>query len=719
MSVLRYSKYRFLTVGFACLLVVWPLAEGLAQTEACAVIESHPETPASSAYAKGQYSRAEDLYGQALAAAPGDLRLAAGLVQTLLHEGSVSQAAARVSKMMAVDPNSAVTLTAEAEVQLRQGEPWLALETLKAAVAQDKCYARGYLIRSRVLRIDSMYASERQEIESAYAIDPTDPDIRHAFLRVVSPAHDIAAIHESLATMKDMDGETRQKATDSMESMMPLLTENSQTCKVLPGVESAVLPLMPSYLDPKHIEGYRLDVQLAQTKARLLVDTAASGLYITRAMADQIGLKAEAGMPPGTVHADRVTIGPLEFRDCMVGVSETPFAGKGAGFIGTDMFASYLITLNLPQARLVLDPLPKLPGILPGDRMEAAELQGFSPVYHRQQYLMEPVMVNSKTRKLFILDTGIRFSTMTPEVAHSVSTTKVNFTNAVQTVTGATLQVFRDSFDMQFANLSLGNQSHVLEFDPSAVAQNSGMQVAGMLGFDMLHGLVLHLDYRDGLVKFESPTGEGVSGGGASVASAAIDGEKMECPRIEDRELPTEAAIEAKVVSTLDSSHLKPGKEVTVNVVNEYSTDKCTLPAGSYLTGHITMAGSAKGGGTSELALVFDHGQCDGHAPGELTLKVIGLVAPPDQYVGLHTALPAQVAGGGRTVAEVSVGTFDTNLNPGGPPHTIHPGIVMGYPKIKLDPVGGPGCSARLTSSEANVQLWIGSEFLLMMMVSR
>jgi len=709
--------HRFLKATCAVLVAFWPTAWGLAQTEACAVIASHPETPASLAYGQGQYSHAEDLYGQAVNGSPQDLKVGAALVQTLLHEGEVQRAASQVNKMMAVDPHSAVTLTAQAEVQLHQGQPWLTLETLKAAEAADRCYARVYLIRSYALRIDSMYATERAEIQKAYDIDPTDPDIRHAFLSVVSPAHEIEGIHEGLATMKDLDEDTRQKAQANMEGMMQLLTENSQTCKVQPSVESATIPLTPFYLDPTHVDGYRLDVQLPQTKVRLQVDTAASGLYITRAMAELNGLQPDPIAPQQTVHADKITIGPLEFRDCIVGVSDTPFSGKSDGFIGTDMFASYLITLNQPNARLVLDPLPKQAGILPGDRMEAPELRGFSPVYHRQQFLMEPVTLNNKERRLFVLDTGIRFSTMTPGVAHSVSTMKVNFTNPMQTVSGATMQVYREIFDMQFANVALYHANHVLQFDPSAIEKNSGLQIAGMLGFDMLHSQVLHLDYRDGLVKLESRGDAGDAKAGVT-ATASLN-EEMVCPPIEDRTFPTQSAIAAKVVSTLDSSHLKPGKEVTIKVVGEYSTAKCTLPAGSLLTGHVTAAGPSKGGGTSELALVFDHGQCEGQPRGEMNLKVLGLVAPPDASQSLHSVLPGEVAGGGRTVESVQVGDFDDNLNPGGPPHTIHPGIVTGYPKVKLDPVGGPGCGVKFTSTEPNVRLWVGSELLLAMMVSQ
>lgn len=86
--------------------------------------------------------------------------------------------------------------------------------------------------------------------------------------------------------------------------------------------------------------------------------------------------------------------------------------------------------------------------------------------------------------------------------------TKATFTNALQTASGPTAQVYRDNFDVQFAKLSLNRQSHVLHWDLSAIDHNAGLDVAGMLGFDMLHSLTLHLDYRDGLVKFEPTTTE-------------------------------------------------------------------------------------------------------------------------------------------------------------------------------------------------------------------
>ncbi len=105
----------------------------------------------------------------------------------------------------------------------------------------------------------------------------------------------------------------------------------------------------------------------------------------------------------------------------MVGVSDTPFPDSVEGFIGTDVFAPYLITLNFPEAKLEVEPLPRLPGeqksALPGDRYVAPDVRGYAPVYRKGQYLLVPIMLNKKDRRLFVLDTGIRLTTMTSEVA--------------------------------------------------------------------------------------------------------------------------------------------------------------------------------------------------------------------------------------------------------------------------------------------------------------
>ena len=495
-----------------------------AQAPACPAVADRPSTPASAAYSDGNYGVAEGLYEQALAKTPNDAQASAALVRTLLHEDKVAQAAAQAKTGLDANPQSAQALTALAEVELRQGEPALAMETLDQATAAGRCYARTHLIRSRALRIDSMYASERKELQTAYDIDPTDPDIQNEWSRVVSPAQEIEGTDQALATQKDIDAATRQKAEATVQSLLPLLIETSQTCRVLPNLPSATLPMQATFADPKHIDGYRLEADFAQGKAKLIVDSAASGLFISKALADLNGFKQGANDPPGTARVDSFRVGPLEFRDCLVGVTDDPIAGRADGFIGTDIFAPWLITLDYRNAKLILAPLPPRAGDLPGDRTIPPELADFTPVYHRRQYLLVPLTFGNKSRKLFILATGMRFSAMTSPVAHSLSKMTVNFTNTEQTANGGKAQFYREVFDMQLGSLPQLHQGHILELDPTIIDRNAGFEIAGMLGLDVLQPLKLQLDYRDGLVKFES-TEEGVKplfGKGTMIASKAF-----------------------------------------------------------------------------------------------------------------------------------------------------------------------------------------------------
>lgn len=699
-------------------LLTLPIA-ATSQSGSCPTVNDHPITPADQAYADARYADAETLYAQSIAQQTQDASISESLVRTLLHEGKTAQASAQANRGTAANPHAPAALTAVAEVQLRQGQPWAAMQTLDAVVAADPCYARAHLIRSRVFRINSLYASERAEIQKAYEIDSKDPDIQQAWFGVVSPAHEIESIDSSLKSMKGLDVETQKKAAESIHSMLPLLRESSQTCQVLPAVDPAtlpiILPLQPTYADVKHIDGYQLEAQLPQKKARLLVDTAASGLYISRALAEANGFPPDTNLP-GTVHADSVRIGPLQFRDCTVGVSDTPFPGNADGYIGTDIFAPWLITLDFHVAKLVIGPLTAQAGVLPGDRPDPSVIADFIPAYHRRQYLLLPVTFNNQSQQLFVLASGMRYSAMTSEAAHSVSKMTINFTNSEQTVSGGKVQFFRDTFQMQFANLPQIHQAHILQLDPSTINQNAGFQIAGMLGLDILSSMILHLDYRDGLVKIEpfqqaGPASYAKSGNPAPVAESA----KSACPSIADRDLPLNRTVEAQVTGTVDSGHLKAGKEIWLKAMHGWSVPGCTIDAGATLYARIISASSSKNPTASELSLVVDQADCTGHDKQELPLRLIGLIAPPGETRRMHDQIPAEVRGGARSISDAQAGTdlaLDENLNPSGPPQTVHPGIVIRMPNASLEPQGGAGCSARIRSTDRSIQLGTGTELI-------
>jgi hypothetical protein len=190
------------------------------------------------------------------------------------------------------------------------------------------------------------------------------------------------------------------------------------------------------------------------------------------------------------------------------------------------------------------------------------------------------------------------------------------------------------------------------------------------------------------------------------------------CPGITGTVIPTNATIQAKVMGTLDSSHLKVGKEIWVIVSNSLVFPGCTLNEGAALYGHIKAIGPGKDANTSEMSLAFDHADCVDHPRKEMSLWLIGLVAPEERLTRMHEEVPLEMkAGAKRNIKDAAKGMSftDDTLNPGGKLQTVQPGIVVELPKIKLEVTGGPGCSARITSTENSVLVPRNSVLILLM----
>lgn len=184
--------------------------------------------------------------------------------------------------------------------------------------------------------------------------------------------------------------------------------------------------------------------------------------------------------------------------------------------------------------------------------------------------------------------------------------------------------------------------------------------------------------------------------------------------------ISSNAAIEAKVTG-LDTAHLKPGKDIWFKIARPFFYPTCSLDVDSVVYAHVMSVTSSKNPDSTEISLNFDRADCNHHNEQPLKLRVIAVVGPPGESHHMHDEAPIEVAGGARQIGQAVFATsaLDENLNPGGPPHTIHPGIVVGIPNLKLLPTAGPNCSDKITSDNSRIQLAPGSELILAMTVTR
>lgn len=178
--------------------------------------------------------------------------------------------------------------------------------------------------------------------------------------------------------------------------------------------------------------------------------------------------------------------------------------------------------------------------------------------------------------------------------------------------------------------------------------------------------------------------------------------------------IPSRAAIEAKVTS-LDSAHLKAGKDVWFKLAKPFYYPGCSLDTDSVVYARVVSVSP------STISLDFNRADCNHRDQQPLQLRIIAIVGPPSEAHHMHEDMPTEVAGGVRQMGQAVFGTDynDEDLNPGGPPHTIHPGIVVGIKNLKLEPTLGAECSDRISTDGDRIQFANGSELILAMTVTR
>ncbi len=129
------------------------------------------------------------------------------------------------------------------------------------------------------------------------------------------------------------------------------------------------------------------------------------------------------------------------------------------------------------------------------------------------------------------------------------------------------------------------------------------------------------------------------------------------------------------------------GPSISVTVLRDWIAPSYTLTAGTTLYGYVLAASGSKSSGDSQLALVFDHGDCSGHPKQELSLRIIGVAGGDTQYQGVHNAMPTEVSDGARAISDTtgSMGiASDDHMKSGVAPNTVRPRIVAGIPQLKL-----------------------------------
>ena len=540
----------------------------------CRLVQHPPPSEADKAFLGADYAKAAALYQAGLASHQGDDDLTTGLVHALLNQQKVQEAADAVKASLAVAPTSAALITLRGEVELRQGTPWLALQSALESNKLDECSARSHLLLVRLGRLNSLYASSHKQLEMAHGLDPEDPEIRREWIQTLPLKQRIAEMEEYLSIPRGLDEEDLHRWQLYLENLKKMAAEPHKACHLVSPAASTEIPFAMIMRDAIHLRAFGLDVKLNGRNSRLQIDTGAGGLVVTHSVAQHAGLKSfsqtemsgigDKGFMPGyTAYADSIRIGNLEFQDCAVRVLDSRSTIDDAdGLIGMDVFAHFLVTLDYPIRKLLLGPLPPRPGEAaaapalktstsdqddssaaaepakaaqqdksvtqhgattqssapapaqnvaapptvahgPYDRYIAPEMKDYTPVYRVGHELILPAAINNGNLKLFILDTGAFATSISPQAAREVTKVRSDYFTHVKGLSGNVEKVYSaDEITFHFAHLSQ-KVNGVVSLDTSRISKNTGMEISGFFGATTLNLLTMHIDYRDGLVKFD------------------------------------------------------------------------------------------------------------------------------------------------------------------------------------------------------------------------
>ncbi len=509
-------------------------ASASAQTRAtakreCPVVDV-AETEADHALRLRDFATADTLYQTQLATATTDearSTATAGIVRTELAAGKLKEALDAAKKSVADHPRDAVLQDVLGEVYFRRGEPNEAAHALVTSLNLDLCNPRAHFDLARYLRLDGMYASERQHLGYAHRLSPGDITFsRAAEPRVRMTAEDrIAAMTERLASA-ELSTEERaalQRAIDVVRA------QSKGSCQIVRPVESTKLPIVSIARGLSDMYAAGLELQLNGHKKRFEIDTGASGLLIGRSAAASAGIVAEAETRGGGLgddgpvkellaHVDSIRIGDLEFHNCLVRVVDKRSVLDVDGLIGADVFSSWLVTLDVPSREVRLDPLPKRPDdaapqsseldtagggentqAVPRDRYVAPEMKDWTPVFRYNHDLIFPTSIGNAPQKLFILDTGAAHTLVSPAAAREV--TGVGDSNRrVKGLNGEVKNVsVADNLTIAFAHVKQ-QLPGTLAIDTSMLGRGAGVEISGLIGFPTLRELIITIDYRDNLV---------------------------------------------------------------------------------------------------------------------------------------------------------------------------------------------------------------------------
>ena len=434
------------------------------------------------------------------------------MVRALIKDHRSGEAYAAAADALRTHPETTGAQTAAGWAAFRHGDIVKAEEYFRAALKLHPAYAGALSGLASVERSMSRFKTAHDLLLKAYRSSPGDPQLMIEHANALKGEERIKALQEALAILdpasQEATGLRARIADDRAIGHRPLRRLTS--------------PYAGSKIKLFRGGGYLgVMVQLNGHEMRLKLDSGAPGLNLSspaagRAELETLGglgipaLGVGGGLPPSATLrlASQVRIGDVVFADYPIrdlGLAQLPDRDLD-GYIGTDVFAAFLVTIDFRKLELSLAPYPEGPHPDSAGTTDAAAEPpaGFYRVYRFGHLLAVPTSVNGGRDTLFEIDCGSAGNVMDAAVGREFAKVRGGGGFVVRGIDGSVKVSRADGVSLAFAGFRKTGLS-LSVMSEEKLSDKIGATLGGTLGVPSFEGLVLTIDYRQGAVRFEHP----------------------------------------------------------------------------------------------------------------------------------------------------------------------------------------------------------------------
>ena len=370
-------------------------------------------------------------------------------------------------------------------------------------------------------------------IDKAQNLDPTDPDISGTWVETRSRLEQVKALEDNIASQSNYYSRVEKAGfKHRLTVLRDEIDHPERTCRMASRPESTEMRLAP--IGPKK-DFIGLEVDVNGVASRLVLSTVSSGIVINGKIAEEAGVQpiTRADMdglgeqnPPEVYigFARSLKIENLDFQNCYVTVVEQAsprsFYDQFEGLIAAGFFSAYLVDIDIPHAKLKLQPLPSRPATEDQDspamdssdpdiknfrdRYTSPEMAPWTQMYHFGNAIVISARVNDSHAVLFEVAASSKYNVLAPEFARERASLKLNKVSAhLEGINGKVSAELTGQVKLELADLPF-DAIRVFSFDDTRSSDSAETEISGYLGLDMLRNLHFIIDYRDGLIHFDN-----------------------------------------------------------------------------------------------------------------------------------------------------------------------------------------------------------------------